>query len=57
MADVLAWFQSNLVIILGVIVALDHALAAIPAIGANSTFQLISGWLVSIAKMLGYSGS
>ena len=38
-----------LAIVLGFVVALDHALAAIPAIGANSTFQLISSWIIALA--------
>lgn len=37
--------------ILGVIVAIDTALAQVPAIQANSTFQLVAGWVAKIAAI------
>lgn len=47
----MAWINANLVWILTFIIALDNALAAIPIIQSNSTFQLVSGWLKSLAGM------
>jgi hypothetical protein len=47
----MAWINENLVWILTAIIALDNALAAVPVIAANSTFQLISGWIKSFAGM------
>lgn len=46
---VLTWLQANLPMILGVIVALDTALAQIPSVEANSTFQLLAGYLAKFA--------
>lgn len=43
------WLQSNWGIILAVIVGIDTALAEIPAIKANSTFQLITSFLMKLA--------
>lgn len=34
--------------VLAFIVVLDHALAAIPSVKANSTFQLLTGWLTAL---------
>ena len=36
-------------LILAAIVGLDHVLAAIPSIAANSTFQLITNGLMALA--------
>lgn len=49
----MAWLSANYAWIVTAIVALDTALAQVPAIKANSTFQLISGWISSIAAFLG----
>ena len=51
MADIVAWFTSNsgtIAMVLGVIVAIDNALAQIPVVESNSTFQLVSCWIKSI---------
>lgn len=51
MAAILAWVQANWSIIITVLFALDQALAAIPGVAANSTFQLVGqalGWLKSL---------
>lgn len=45
----LAFLTANLATILAVVVALDTALAEIPAIKANSVFQLLSGILLKLA--------
>lgn len=47
----MVWITENLVWILTFIIALDNALAAIPALQSNSTAQLIFGWVKSIAGM------
>jgi len=49
--NLVSWFMANSPVIagiLGAIVALDHVLASIPSVEANSTFQLISGVLIKI---------
>ena len=45
MVGVIAWFQVNWGWMAVFIVALDNALAQIPAVEANSTFQLITGFI------------
>lgn len=50
--DLLTWLQTNMVWVLAFIVALDNALAQIPMLDSNSTFQLVSNWIKSIASML-----
>jgi hypothetical protein len=47
----MVWITENLVWILGLIIALDNALAAIPWVQSNSTAQLILSWVKSIASM------
>lgn len=49
----MAWLSANIAWILGTIVAIDTALAQIPALKSNSTFQLISGWIASFAAFFG----
>jgi hypothetical protein len=49
------WLTSHSVLlseILAAVVALDHGLAAIPAINANSTFQLITLMLGKLSSLL-----
>lgn len=43
--------MSVIVGILSAVVVLDNALAAIPAIKANSVFQLVSGWLIKLSDL------
>lgn len=38
-----AWVQAHWALIAGVVIALDTALAEIPQVQANSTFQLVTG--------------
>ncbi len=49
---IIAWLQANLSSILIAVVALDTALAQVPMIKANSTFQLVSGWISSLASFI-----
>lgn len=43
--SLISWVQEHSTVILGVLLALSEALALIPAIKANSVFQLLFGWL------------
>jgi hypothetical protein len=45
MAALIASIQAHAAVILGVLFAISEALAAIPAVNANSVFQLVFGWL------------
>ena len=45
MQAVLTWVMANKALILGVLWGLSEALANIPAIKANSIFELVFGWL------------
>lgn len=47
----MAWLQANVVWILSFVIALDTALAQIPQLQSNSTFQLISGWIKNLAAL------
>jgi hypothetical protein len=51
--------NTKLQIVIGIltaIIALDHALAAIPAINANSTFQLITRGLQAVFNIISKIG-
>lgn len=41
-----------IVMILGAIVAIDNLLAQVPTIKANSTFQLIAGWIAQLYSIV-----
>ena len=45
---IVAWIQANGMIIIGVLFGISEALALIPAIRANSVFQLVYNALKSI---------
>lgn len=45
LVDIIAWFQANAPIILGILFALSEGLSLIPSVKANGVFQLIFGWL------------
>lgn len=49
MASVINWLQANAVLIFGVLFGLSEALAAIPAVKANSVFQAIVAILAKLA--------
>jgi len=53
MAAILAWLQANWSVIMTVLFALDQALAAIPAVESNSTFQLVGKVLVWFKSLFG----
>jgi hypothetical protein len=46
----MAWLMANYGLVLAFVVALDQILAAIPSVKANSTFQLIAGWVAALVK-------
>ena len=46
----IAWITANYGLVLAAVVALDQVLAAMPSVKANSTFQLISGWILALVK-------
>lgn len=51
----ITWIQAHLgviVAVLSAIVAMDTGLAAIPGVKSNSTYQLVSGLLVKLLKLL-----
>jgi hypothetical protein len=53
--NLISWYMANAPVIGGIllaIIALDHALAAIPSIQANSTFQLISNILIKLSGFI-----
>lgn len=43
MQGIIQWIVENGVVVLGVLFAISEALAAIPAVKANSVFQAIAG--------------
>lgn len=50
MAALIAWFQANSAMVLGILLALSEALALIPGIKSNSVFQLVFNFLKSLVK-------
>lgn len=45
MGNLITWVQTHEALVFGVLFGLSEALAYIPAIKANSVFQLVYGWL------------